>query len=58
VLTSENALIEAEKLKIGEEVEKELRQTYSNYQEQHKNFVKHISAQISVLQNQIAKITG
>lgn len=58
MLSSENALIEAEKLKIGEEVEKELRQTYANYQKQHNDYERHILAQINALQNQIAKIQG
>jgi hypothetical protein len=58
VLASENATLAAEKLKIGEDVEKELRQTFLNYQKQHKEYEQHTLNQIANLQNQIAKIKG
>lgn len=58
MLASENALIEAEKSKTCEEIEKELRQTYTNYQKQHNDYEKHILAQISALENRVAKIKG
>lgn len=51
-------MVASEKLKISDEVEKELLQTFSNYQKQHNDYEKHILSQISTLQNQIAKIQG
>jgi hypothetical protein len=58
VLELERSTIAADKAQIEEQVEKELRQTYSNYQKQHTDYERHILAQIAVLQNQIVKIQG
>ncbi|KAI6183827.1 Calcium homeostasis endoplasmic reticulum protein [Aphelenchoides bicaudatus] len=56
VLASENTMSVAEKSKIGDEVERELRQTYANYQKQHMDYERHNLNQIASLQSQIAKI--
>ncbi|KAI6228384.1 Surp module [Aphelenchoides besseyi] len=53
VMTTEEATIAAEKIKIVDEVENELQTTYTNYQRQHFEYENHILAEIANLQRQI-----